>query len=232
MEHGDDFLLPLFPLNVVLYPGMLLPVHVFEPCYRTMVHQCLGNTNAQCFGVVLIAHGQPEEEPAIPNSVGTIAQIAQVQHLNEDQMNIWVVGTKRFEILDYYVSSFEYLMGRVRKLYDIIRNPQQCEREIETINQLFKTYIELKLSISAHNVSSIVYRFSGGSESFSFQIASVLDISLAEKQKLLGFDDVFERLQQETAILKREIMHLQQMLVARGRPRTQPLPWGGEINLN
>jgi hypothetical protein len=60
----------------------------------------------------------------------------------------------------------------------------------------------------------------------------MLDITLAEKQKLLEMNGVAERLNQELVILDREIEHLKQMLGAFAKPKTQSLPWGGEISLN
>ena len=66
--------LPLFPLHTVLCPGVVLPLHLFEPRYREMVGRCLADDAP--FGVVLIREGR-ETGPSIPDlaSVGTLAEI-------------------------------------------------------------------------------------------------------------------------------------------------------------
>jgi Lon protease-like protein len=103
--------IPLFPLNTVLLPLGVLPLHVFEERYKEMIGQCLGEN--QPFGVVLIKEGEEVGEPAIPYEVGTGAHIAQAVPLAEGRMNIVVTGTKRFRILDT-VQERPYLVSRVR----------------------------------------------------------------------------------------------------------------------
>ena len=49
--RADVMELPLFPLNVVLFPGQTLPLHIFEPRYRIMIQRCI--EQSQPFGVVL-----------------------------------------------------------------------------------------------------------------------------------------------------------------------------------
>jgi Lon protease-like protein len=66
--------LPIFPLNVVLFPGMPLPLHIFEERYKSMINRCIQAGHA--FGVVLIREGQEVGPPARPHDVGTTAVIA------------------------------------------------------------------------------------------------------------------------------------------------------------
>lgn len=82
--------LPLFPLNTVLFPGMALRLHIFEPRYRLMVADCLANGGL--FGVVLIRSGREVGEPAVPHSVGTTAHISGAERLPDGRLNIEVFG--------------------------------------------------------------------------------------------------------------------------------------------
>ncbi len=231
MSGENTFDLPLFPLNVVLYPGMLLPLYIFEPRYRAMVHDTMQGT--QSFGVALIAEGMQENDIHVaPRKIGTVAKIAQLQHLDEERMNLWVVGAEKIEILNYAPCDDDYLVGQVRILHDTPGDIRAFTAQIDSLRQTFKTYIELKLKLNAHDPKSVEYQFSGEPEPFSYQIASLLDISLAEKQTLLEMDDVSMRLNRETDILAREIEHLQELLKTHLLPKTQTLPWGGEVNLN
>src|SRR5579884_3818179 len=77
--------IPLFPLNVVLFPGMVLPLHIFEPRYRQMIADC--QRQGLEFGVVLV---QPEsiflrEEPF---AVGTMAAIRDLDRLEDGRLNV------------------------------------------------------------------------------------------------------------------------------------------------
>jgi Lon protease-like protein len=103
--------LPLFPLHTVLFPGMPLPLHIFESRYKQMVELCLEEDNT--FGVVLIRRGNEALGPlAEPHSIGCTARIIEVQSLSEGRMNITAVGERRFRIhsLNY---NLPYLVGEV-----------------------------------------------------------------------------------------------------------------------
>ena len=231
MGGENTFDLPLFPLNVVLYPGMLLPLYIFEPRYRAMVNDTMQGT--QSFGVALIAEGTQEKDLHVaPRRVGTVAKIAQLQHLDEERMNLWVVGAEKIEILGFAPCDDDYLVGQVRVLHDTPADTQSSVTQVDSLRQTFKTYLELKLKLNAHDPNSVEYQFSGEPEPFSYQIASLLDISLAEKQTLLELDDVSMRLTRETDILAREIEHLQELLKTHLMPKTQTLTGGCEVSLN
>src|SRR3954453_11337770 len=86
--------IPLFPLNTVLFPGMPLPLHIFEPRYREMIGACVRDERP--FGVVLIKEGREVGEAAMPFEVGTLAKIVGVERLDDGRMNVVTVGTDRF----------------------------------------------------------------------------------------------------------------------------------------
>ena len=82
--------LALFPLHTVLFPGMALPLHIFEPRYRQLVDHCLETNSA--FGVVLIQSGREVGGPAIPHTIGTTARITAAERLPDGGLNIEAVG--------------------------------------------------------------------------------------------------------------------------------------------
>ncbi|MEZ4622859.1 MAG: LON peptidase substrate-binding domain-containing protein [Caldilineaceae bacterium] len=93
--------LPLFPLkNVVLFPGMVLPLHIFEPRYREMINRCIDEQLP--FGVVLIEEGTEIGEAATPHRIGTGAKIIRVERLEDGRMNITALGTERFQIQEVH----------------------------------------------------------------------------------------------------------------------------------
>src|SRR5260370_10948037 len=102
--------LPLFPLNTVLFPGMALPLHIFEPRYRLMIEECLNTGGA--FGIVLISSGREVGEPAVPHSVGTTAHISGVERLPDGRFNIEIIGQQRFHIVSLE-NDQAYLTGTI-----------------------------------------------------------------------------------------------------------------------
>ncbi len=108
--------MPLFPLNTVLFPGMPLPLHIFEERYKQMIQLCLDEDVP--FGVVLIRKGIEALGPlADPHSIGCTARITDVKNLAEGRMNITTLGEHRFRILSLDYDSV-YLTGEV-ELYPI-----------------------------------------------------------------------------------------------------------------
>ena len=98
IPDSDIVELPLFPLNVVLFPGMRMPLHIFEERYKTMIGQCV--EREQPFGVVLIKEGKEVGDPAEPFRTGTSARITRVARLEEGRMNIVTHGERRFELVE------------------------------------------------------------------------------------------------------------------------------------
>ena len=93
---GRQRTIPLFPLNVVLFPGGFLPLHIFEERYKLMVERCLDADSE--FGVVLIKSGVEVGGNAEPHAVGTAARIVNVRQEEDGRMNILVTGLERFRI--------------------------------------------------------------------------------------------------------------------------------------
>lgn len=90
-------ILPLFPLNTVLFPGMQLKLHIFEPRYKALMNQLIDEDKP--FGVVLIRHGaETGNQAAEPFDVGCTAAIGEVQRLPLGRMNIVTTGHRRFRI--------------------------------------------------------------------------------------------------------------------------------------
>ena len=117
-------LLPLFPLDVVLFPGTPLPLHVFEPRYKELISECL--EQKKTFGIV-----RAEEEGLA--DVGCTAEIVAVTKTYPDgRMDIVTEGRERFEVLEVDEQR-SYLRGDVVYFQDDAENPssQQIEHAIE-----------------------------------------------------------------------------------------------------
>jgi Lon protease-like protein len=103
--------IPIFPLNVVLFPGMMLPLHIFEARYQEMVRRCLDGDRT--FGVCLIAAGQEVGGPADPFEVGTTCRIHAVAPQDDGRMHLVTFGEERFRIQRLLTGEAPYLEAEV-----------------------------------------------------------------------------------------------------------------------
>lgn len=94
-----DSLLPMFPLGSVLFPTMVLPLHVFELRYRALVHDVVAGPGR--FGVVLIERGSEVGGDDVRTSVGTVAEIVESQELGDGRWVLAAVGRERLEVTDW-----------------------------------------------------------------------------------------------------------------------------------
>lgn len=86
----------MFPLGTVLVPGMVLPLHVFEPRYRQMLKDCLAGEKS--FGVVLIERGSEVGGGDVRTDVGTLARIAQTEELPDGRWALIALGVERIRV--------------------------------------------------------------------------------------------------------------------------------------
>jgi Lon protease-like protein len=100
---------PLFPLDVVLFPGELLPLHIFEPRYRRMLADCLEGD--QRFGLTTAS-------PPGPGSIGCMARIRAAEPLSDGRSNIVVLGERRFGVRAVLEADTPYLMAAIEEFGD------------------------------------------------------------------------------------------------------------------
>jgi uncharacterized protein len=199
--------MPLFPLNVVLFPGMLLPLHIFEPRYREMINRCIDEELP--FGVVLIQDGQEVGAPAVPHKVGTAARIKRVERLTDGKMNITIVGTQRFRTtaLDF---SRSYLAAQV-KHYPIANGSTQVAVELaHRVRPKIVEYVDLLGTAS--NTKLKLDRLPEDPAALALLVGIALQVGNQEKQRLLELPGVPEMLDRERYLLSCEILLLQHMI--------------------
>jgi uncharacterized protein len=92
--------MPMFPLGTVLLPGVVLPLHVFEPRYQQLVRDCLDSAHHE-FGVVLIDRGSEVGGGDTRADVGVVATMLQVAALDEGRFAVVAVGTRRVRVISW-----------------------------------------------------------------------------------------------------------------------------------
>src|SRR5262250_1139336 len=89
--------IPLFPLpNLVLFPHIVVPLHIFEERYKLMINGCIERSDV--FGLVLLRKDAEEESEDTIHRVGVTARIVDVERLDEGRMNILCEGEDRFRV--------------------------------------------------------------------------------------------------------------------------------------
>ncbi|HKN73691.1 MAG TPA: LON peptidase substrate-binding domain-containing protein [Candidatus Acidoferrum sp.] len=192
--------IPLFPLNVVLFPGADLPLHIFEPRYLEMVNRCLKEKSE--FGVLL----------ALPKGVarvGCTAEIIEVVKRRDDQtMDILTVGRASFRVIEFFDQNplaegeVDYLEDREAPL-----NPSMRRELIE----LYETCHTLIFEDYPKNTES------DPSAQISFVIAGTLPMDLLWKQQILELRSESDRQERLVGYLRAWAPHLQKAGVMRQR---------------
>lgn len=198
-------MLPLFPLNTVLFPGMQLKLHIFEERYKTMINECI-DTQAP-FGVVLIRRGRESHGPAtVPHMIGCTAEITKVQRLPLGRMNIVTSGLRRFRIraLD---RSNSFLVGEVEYFVPEDDRPAAVRVYSKLLRPLVLRYVEILASSSDSRFDPDLLPSQPRTIA---QIASILlQTDSVMKQKLLAMDSLSKLLITLVDIYRLETMLLQ-----------------------
>ena len=188
--------LPLFPLNLVLFPDMTIPLNIFEERYKLMINSCLENDSK--FGVVLIKAGQEVGSPAITYSTGTVAYIDQTNHIEHGQMLLSVIGEQRFRIK--HITQYEpYTAGQVEVLTDDEEN-QDTYKDITKVQQAITQHLRLMLGLSGGWVRDAT--IPSGQVNLSYFIPKTLQGELHEMQSLLEEDSSYKRLDMRMDLLE------------------------------
>ena len=193
--------LPLFPLNTVLFPGMPLPLHIFEPRYREMIGFC--SETEKPFGVVLIREGSEVGEPATPFDVGTLARIVGLDRMQDGRMNIVTVGTRRFRLVSYSAEKKSYMVGDVEPLPDDPDAPSRSAGLVDEVASLARRYVAMVQAALEQDL--VPLQLPDSAEEMSYVVGGSLRVHNPERQRLLETTSTAQRLELEKAILAREI---------------------------
>jgi Lon protease-like protein len=177
--------IPLFPLNLVLFPGGPLPLRIFETRYLDMVSRCM-REGAE-FGVALIREGHEAGGPAETVDVGSLAKIIDFHQLADGFLGLTCVGTRRFRIGARSRQPDGLNLAEVEWIPDETPVPvperhARLSRLLENVlPQLGEVYTSMPLDTA--NAVWVGYR-----------LAEILPIPLEEKQASLELDDPIARL--------------------------------------
>jgi Lon protease-like protein len=197
---------------------MALPLHIFEPRYRRMVHACLQDQSP--FGVVLIRSGREVGGPVVPYNVGTLARIRRVEHLPDGRMNIEAVGEERFRLLQLFAAHDEVHTGSLTS-FPLAGNEAPAARAAgNALSPWLAQYLDLLgQSARTHFADKPLPT---DPASLAFFAAVIAQIPSSEKQALLSVENAVDLLRIERALYRREISLLRAMLASSPALTRQP----------
>ena len=207
--------LPVFPLGTVLFPGLVLPLHIFEDRYRTLVRELVASPEdgPHEFGVVTLRRGveapspenedDPAPEPTLVRAddlypVGCTAELRQVTELPDGRFDIMTVGRRRFSIVDVRQGAEPYLTAKVEWLPD--ESPDEIAAQLAPrALAAFRTYLDV-----LRPDSEVIDAVPGDPTVLSHLIAATAQLTTDERQQLLAAPDTASRLRAELKLLNRE----------------------------
>ncbi|MEU4236570.1 LON peptidase substrate-binding domain-containing protein [Actinoplanes sp. NPDC026619] len=207
--------LPVFPLGTVLFPGLVLPLHIFEERYRSLVRELVASPEdgPHEFGVVTLRRGVEAPSPASDDDpepevapvrvedlypVGCTAELRQVTELPDGRFDIMTVGRRRFSITDVQQGAEPYLTAAVEWLPDESADEVAAALAPRAL-AAFRTYLDL-----LRPDSEVLDAVPGDPTVLSHLIAATAQLTTDERQLLLAAPDTASRLRTELKLLNRE----------------------------
>ena len=212
--NTTDRELPLFPLNVVLFPNMIVPLHIFEERYKEMLQACLDSDSR--FGVVLIKQGQEVGGPAIPYATGTVARITRTTPQEDGTINVLAMGERRFHIR-HIIREQPYITALVSLPEEPAGDPPPTADEIQPLRSDLEEYLRTLLGLRGGWVREVASPTDP--VELSFYIGSVLRGDNQERQRILEAPTARERIRLLTPLLRREHQRIRGQLEERITPK-------------
>ena len=177
--------LPLFPLQIVLFPGALLPLYIFEPRYRQLLSDV--SAGERRFGIFPPGEGGGLPEPG---TVGCTALLRGVQSLPDGCSNIVVEGEGRFRLLHGVEADTPYSQGSVEPFGDLPNAQVSTDAEVIRLRALAERYAAAQ---ETRNDQVLDRQFSRDPAALSFEVAGLLEWPFEERRRLLESRSVRER---------------------------------------
>jgi ATP-dependent Lon protease len=188
MPHSDYIEIPLFPLpNVVLFPSVRLPLHIFEERYKTMIETCIDSESP--FGVVLMS-GEPERASNI-EKVGVLARVVRVERLDDGRLNIVTEGEERFRILELQEPQ-PFWRAVIEPVDDLDESGPALEELQAEVGELYIDAYKKGVELTGERPAEL--ELPDSASELSFMVAYVLDMEFSDKQRLLEMTSAEDRL--------------------------------------
>ena len=217
--------LPLFPLGTVLFPGLVLPLHIFEERYRQLVHELLDVPQPRRFGVIAIRTGRETGAEGVSSlyEVGCTATLRETEEHDDGRFDLVTVGTQRFR-LEALDESRPYLQGDVEFLDEDAGDSAEAGRAASLAAASFRDYLSALAERGLAQLTVPDLTDDPDPVLLSYLVAATMIIDLPDRQGLLAEPDSLSRLTAERTMLQRETTMLR-TLTARPVPDLRYAPY-------
>ena len=193
--------LPLFPLGTVLFPGLVLPLHIFEERYRALVRDLVAAPDGQReLGVIAIRKGREVGVDGVTAlyDVGCTARLQQVQPYDDGRFDIVTVGTTRFRlgVLD---TTGEYVRAEVELLAE---TDADAAALVPGVTEAYRGYLAALAETAGGSIE--VPELPDDPLLLASLVAATVRVDLGDRQALLEAADAGARLAAELRLLRRE----------------------------
>jgi Lon protease-like protein len=209
------YLLPLFPLPLVLFPGAPLPLHIFEPRYRQMLSDCVERDSR--FGIVFRPEevGETELEAG---RVGCVAEVDDAHTLPDGRSNIVVHGVRRFSLQRFVASPTPYYVGEVAEYEDIPEDASTLAPSATRVRELFNRVGRAARTLADDH--DPLPPLPDEPDALSFGVAALIDMDASRRQELLESRLASERLDVIERLLGGAVSSLEARARVHGRAKS------------
>ena len=190
--------LPLFTLPLVLFPGVPLPLHIFEPRYRRMLSDIRVSNNF--FGLSYFDSSSAETDLPPVGHIGCVAEVTDTQSLPDGRSNILTVGVVRYRVEDYVERGDPYLVAQVSFFEDDEETAELLDESTRDVAETF-TRIARAVRIINDERASLPDISDTEPQRLSFLVAAAMESEAEVKQELLELRSTSERLRRLSDML-------------------------------
>jgi Lon protease-like protein len=209
--------LPLFPLPLVLFPGVPLPLHVFEERYRRLLADVRAANNL--FGLSYFDPNSAAGESPPVGHVGCATEVVEVRPMPDGRSNIMTVGLVRYRVSEYVERGDPYLVARAEFFEDEEGDPPLLRKRAGEVTEMFMRIVRSMRTINDEH-GAIPELPQDDPERLSFLVAAVVEMDAEAKQQLLEIRSTAERLRRLYSLLAQAVESYE------GRARTHQLAKG------
>jgi ATP-dependent Lon protease len=194
--------LPLFPLPIVLFPGVPVPLHIFEPRYRQMLTDI--KVSNSLFGLSYFDSTTSESDTPPAGHIGCVAEVTETQPLPDGRSNVLAVGLIRYRMEEYVERGDPYLRARV----SFFEDDEETEGDVAASSrQVAEIFTRIAKSVRTINDerANLPDISDTDPEYLSFLVSAAMEIELDVKQELLELRSTAERLSRLNKMLRRAV---------------------------
>lgn len=194
--------LPLFPLPVVLFPGVPLPLHIFELRYRRLLEDVRASDNL--FGLSFFDNDESGQEFPPVGHLGCVAEVTEAQQLPDGRSNVLTLGLIRYRVEAYVERGDAYLVGRIAYFEDEAEDEDLLALRVKETSELFLRIARAVRTINDDR-AGLPELPEAEPERLSFLIAAAMELDNPVKLELLELRSTAERLKRLRDLLTRAV---------------------------